>query len=163
MTPRSDSLRLGFLGHQSSTTAAPLQASRTVTGLAPNPGLPRDPENLQCRAVFIQFQRVVVPRCFWVQPVSDSRHGRIADKSLSRRCSKERRADASNQPTGLQVQPLSWLAPTLEIHVLFIACESSKPAEISSFQVVIILLIVISYTRSLLLPNQESRRGQSHL
>ncbi len=39
-----------------------LRASRAGTGLAPNPGSPRDPENVQCRAVFIQYQRAVVPR-----------------------------------------------------------------------------------------------------
>ncbi len=62
MTPGPDSLRLGFLGHQSFTLAAPLLASRSGTGLAPNPGCFRDPENLQCRAVFIQYQRAVVLR-----------------------------------------------------------------------------------------------------
>ena len=42
------------------------------------------PENVQCRSVFIQFVRALVPRRLLpgrrVQPVFDSRHGRIACK-----------------------------------------------------------------------------------
>jgi len=47
----------------------------------PNPVL-RDPENVQCRSVFIQFPKSSgsQPQCGCVQPVFDSRHGRIADK-----------------------------------------------------------------------------------
>jgi len=44
------------------------------------------PENVQCRSVFIQFVRALVPRRLWsgrrVQPVFDSRHGRIVCKTF---------------------------------------------------------------------------------
>ena len=50
-----------------------------------------------------------------VQPVFDSRHGRITCKVL-RSCvtSKWRKAAASNQTRGLVVQPLSWLTAALK-------------------------------------------------
>ena len=58
------------------------------------------PENVQCRSVFIQFLRALVPRRLWpgrrVQPVFDSRHGRIAGKTFSKqfhfRCSLDKSA-----------------------------------------------------------------------
>ena len=52
---------------------------------------------------------------FTVQPFSDSRHGRITGK-LSRSCVtlNSRKAAVSNQTKGLVVQPLCWLAATLQ-------------------------------------------------
>jgi hypothetical protein len=39
-----------------------VKASRGSPGLVPNPGWSRGPENVPCRAVFIQLQRAVVPK-----------------------------------------------------------------------------------------------------
>ena len=53
-----------------------------------------DPENFQCRAVFIQCRRVLVPGHAGapkVQPVRDSRHGRIACKLF---CAALQRAES---------------------------------------------------------------------
>ena len=62
-----------------------------------------------------------------VQPVSDSRHGRIACKvSLSCTLLNPKRAATSNQSTGLLVQPLSWLAAALKIQRCFIALVANS-------------------------------------
>jgi hypothetical protein len=55
-----------------------------------------------------------------VQPVFDSRHGRIACKvSFSCTAKIGGRAAASNQSGGLLVQPFYWLAAALEIQLFF--------------------------------------------
>jgi hypothetical protein len=111
------SLRLGFLGHRSFTTAAPSLASRSGPGLAPNPGPFRDPENIQCRAVFIQYLRAVVPRAAGgapgVQHFIDSRHGRIACKAFSRRF-KRTESRRFQSVLWLVGQHLPWLAAALK-------------------------------------------------
>ena len=115
------SLRLGFLGHQSSTPAAPSLASRSGTGLAPNPGIPGSrklsvPGRVHSEPESCGFRRKGLRL---VQPVVDSRHGRIACKTVLP-LSKEQRAAPSNQNIGLKVQPRSWLRAALEIHLVFI-------------------------------------------
>jgi len=73
----------------------------------------RSPENLQCRAVFIQFDKNHGwPRRRGLQPVADSRSGRIALKALAPGAKVCRRAAVSNQFCGFD-QPLRWLAATL--------------------------------------------------
>jgi hypothetical protein len=61
------SLRLGFVGQPFFYHACPLWQARAFTNPAPIPPS-AGPENLQCRAAFIQFRRDVVPkpqpRCF---------------------------------------------------------------------------------------------------
>jgi len=75
------------------------------------------PENVQCRSVFIQFVRALVPRRLLPghrdQPVFDSRHGRIAYKTFLQAVPLslllDRRAAASNQSWGLRANPFPWL------------------------------------------------------
>jgi len=63
------------------------------------------PENVQCRAVFIQYQRAVVPKAAAALPGSNPllTHGTVESlaKLFLRRFSKEQRAAASNQNIGL--------------------------------------------------------------
>ena len=54
-----------------------------------------------------------------VQPVIDSRHGRITCKTLLLAVSKEQRAAASNQSFGSNVQHLLWLAAALKNQLAF--------------------------------------------
>ena len=80
-------------------------------------GVP-SPENVQCRAVFIQYARIVAPgpqRAGPVQHLVDSRRGRIASKFISTAISAcwSGRAGASNQ---------SWRAYR---HTLAPACPRS--------------------------------------
>jgi hypothetical protein len=70
------------------------------------PQIASGPENFQCRAVFIQTRELWFLRVAQVQPVTDSRHGRIACKFLSQPSSKEQRAAASNQFFWLQAAAL---------------------------------------------------------
>ena len=57
---RPCSLRLGFIGQPFYNHTRPLWQARAFTNPAPTP--PRaGPENFQCRAAFIQFQRAMVP------------------------------------------------------------------------------------------------------
>ena len=85
IAPGPGSLRPGFFGHRS-FTAAPFLASRGRTGSSPNPSLHQDPENIQCRSVFIQFKEIWFPgsvSASGVQPVFDSQHDRITCKTGS--------------------------------------------------------------------------------
>jgi len=61
MTPGPDSLRLGFLGQPFYYHTRPFCQARAFTNSAPIPPQ-AGPENFQCRAVFIQLQRAMVPR-----------------------------------------------------------------------------------------------------
>jgi hypothetical protein len=85
--PGPDSLRLGFLGHRSFTTAVASVASRHGTGLAPNPGYSRIQKTFSAGPCSFNTRELWFPGrlvAAGVQPVSDSRHGRIACKvSLS--------------------------------------------------------------------------------
>jgi hypothetical protein len=104
MTPGPDSLRLGFLGHRSFTPAAPCW--QAAVALASRPIR----RNTGSRKPSVPGRVHSIPESCGspgsdcapkVQPVSDSRHGRIACKvSLSPFC-KEQRAPASNQTIGL--------------------------------------------------------------
>jgi hypothetical protein len=80
-------------------------------------GVP-SPENVQCRAVFTQYARTVVPGPppgGPVQHLVDSRRGRIASKFFSTAISGcwSGRAGASNQSLRACGQHLRWLAPAL--------------------------------------------------
>jgi hypothetical protein len=113
-----DSLRLGFLGHRSFTTAAAFLASRRGTGLAPNPGYSRIQKTFSAGPCSFSTRELWFPGrlgAAGVQPVSDSRHGRIACKVSLSPLSKEQRAAASNQSYGSRSNPFHWLATTLKI------------------------------------------------
>ena len=99
------------------TRAAPKgQAARALL-LRPTPVF-RDPENFQCRAAFIQHQESLVSRQLYRLPRSNPflTHGTVESPAKCVLCHhlKVRRAAASNQPRGLKVQPLCWLAAALK-------------------------------------------------
>ncbi len=111
------SLRLGFSWSSFFTRAAPKgQAARALL-LRPTPVF-RDPENFQCRAAFIQHQESLVSRQLYRLPRSNPflTHGTVESPAKYVLCHhlKVRRAAASNQPRGLKVQPLCWLAAALK-------------------------------------------------
>src|SRR5437016_1228047 len=77
------------------------------------------PENVQCRSVFIQFLRALVSpvaccQVSNVQPVFDSRHGRIACKIPSKQFTAFL-TERDRLQSGLRAlhQPLGWLTAAL--------------------------------------------------
>ena len=82
---------------------------------APNPAF-RDPENFQCRAVFIQFPDGSLGER--VQPVFDSRHGRIACITSFSQSVKSGESRLVQSVKRAYVQPLSWLAAALPKRIM---------------------------------------------
>ena len=86
IAPGPGSLRPGFLGHRSFTPAAPFLASRVRTGSAPKGGYPALQKTFSAGPCSFSSKEFWFPGSLaasGVQPVLDSRHGRITCKILS--------------------------------------------------------------------------------
>lgn len=116
MTPGPNSLRLGFLVisfllHGPRSGKPQLHCPRAQSGVTP------DPENVQCRAVFIQYQRAVVPQAATTLPRSNPfpTHGTVESpaKLFLSRLLKNRELPLPIKPWGSKSNPFHWLAATL--------------------------------------------------
>jgi hypothetical protein len=122
MNPAPASLRLGFVGQRLFTPAASVWQAALALALRPIPVL-RDQKTFSAGPCSFNVKELWFPKGLSVsrvQPVADSRPGRIACKILSPPPSsmEARRAAAPNQTRGLVVQPLRWLTAALPKSVL---------------------------------------------
>ena len=128
------SLRLGFLGQPFYYHRRPLWQAPACTDPAPIPP-PAGPENVQCRAVFIQYPRVVVPAAR-LRAAGPTRFRLTARSNRLQNCFSATVCKVREQPLPISSQgsmsnPFHWLTATL-INLALHDSRGAPPPPISS-------------------------------